>query len=265
MKYHCRSFRRGSVYRAGFAFFLSLVVPAAWAAGEAPSDQGVPLEIDVRSTVDPRWQGVHKLGAAAHGKLYLLAAVKEVPSVEKIFRPVDQAALVAQLRQELAAQGFREINATQKPEVVLTVTYGRGFLRNPYLDGAQVDELTPGGPPTSTIVMAKQAARQREAGFEAKVQKAQMEKLYIAVTAWQYPDTKGEKPHQFWRTVMVVDNPDGRDLNLAMPAMLAAGVRYFDQDIKDDQVTINSTMPAGTVKLAPLEVIETDVDLHGKK
>jgi hypothetical protein len=64
---------------------------------------------------------------------------------------------------------------------------------------------------------------------------------------------------------MVVDNPDGRDLNLAMPAMLAAGVRYFDQDIKDDQVTINSTMPAGTVKLAPLEVIETDVDLHGKK
>jgi hypothetical protein len=208
---------------------------------------------------------VRKLGAEAHGKLYLLAAVKEVPSAEKILRPLDKAALVAQLRQELAGQGFREITATEKPEVVLTVTYGRGFLRNPYLSGAQVDELTPGGPPTSTIVTAKQAARQREAGYEAKVQKAQQEKLYIAVTAWQYPETKGEKPHQFWRTVMVVDNPDGRDLNQAMPAMLAAGVRYFDQDIKDDQVTINSTMPVGTVKLAPLEVLETGVEQAAKK
>jgi hypothetical protein len=41
-----------------------------------------------------------------------------------------------------------------------------------------------------------------------------------------------------------------------MPAMLAAGVRYFDQDVKEPEVTINTTMPAGSVKLGPLNVIE---------
>ena len=98
--------------------------------------------------------------------------------------------------------------------------------------------------------------RQREANFEEKVQKAQFEKLFITVTAWKYPEARGEKPYFFWRTVMAVDNPDGRDLNLALPAMLAAGAGYFDREIKDPEVTINSTLPTGTVKLGPLDVIE---------
>jgi hypothetical protein len=246
MKYHPA--------RLAFAAVLSGVAIAVSAATR-PSDTGVPLDIDVRSTVDAKWEGFRKLATVAHGKRYLLAAVTEVPSAEKLIKPVDKGALAAHLRQEMARHGFREITAQEIPEVVLTVTYGRGYLRNPYLADAMVDEATP-GIPTSTITSPKQAMRQREFDAEGKLQKAQFEKLYVAVTAWQYPGDRKGKPNQFWRTVMVVDNPDGRDLNLALPAMLAAGAGWFDRDIKEGEVTVKSTMPTGTVRIGPIEVIE---------
>lgn len=119
-----------------------------------------------------------------------------------------------------------------------------------------VDETNSENTTIVTITSLAQLMRQREANFEEKVQKAQFEKLFITVTAWKYPEARGEKPYFFWRTVMAVDNPDGRDLNLALPAMLAAGAGYFDREIKDPEVTINSTLPTGTVKLGPLDVIE---------
>jgi len=230
-------------------------VAAALLAVTRPSDEGVPLDIDVRSTVDAKWEGFRKLATGPHGKLYLLAAVTEVPSAAKMIRPVDKGALVAHLRQELSHHGFREITPQQIPEVVLTVTYGRGFLRNPYLADAMLDEAT-SEVATATITSPKQAMRMREFDAEAKLQKAQFEKLYVAVTAWQYPARRGDKPNQLWRTIMITDNPDGRDLNLALPALFAAGAGWFDRDIKEAEVTVKSTMPAGTVKLGPLEVIE---------
>jgi hypothetical protein len=260
MKYHSP---RRALSRLSLAFFaLTLSLSAA---GPAPSDEGVPLDIDVRSSVDQRWDGTRKLGATAHGKVYYLAAVREAPAAEKLARPVDKEALTAQLRQEMAAHGFREIaTAEEKPDVVLTVSYGRGFLRNPYLEDAQVDDIS-SGTAVSTITTSKQAVRQREHGFEAKLQKAQFEKLFIAVTAWQLPATKGEKPRELWKTVMVVDNPDNRDLNLAMPAMLKAGVGYFDRHLKEPEVTVNSTVPSGTVIIGPLEVIEMGKEKETKK
>jgi hypothetical protein len=260
MKYHRLRF---AVWTC-FALVLSGVTTSAQAA-PAPSDEGVPLDIDVRSTVDQRWNGASKLGATAHGKVYYLAAVREAPAAEKLARPVDKEALTAQLRQELTAQGFREIaTAEEKPDVVLTVSYGRGFLRNPYLADAQVDDIS-SGTAVSTITTSKQVLLQREHGYEAKLQKAQFEKLFIAVTAWQLPATKGEKPKELWKTVMVVDNPDNRDLNLAMPAMLKAGVAYFDRDLKEPEVTINSTVPSGTVIIGPLNVIEMGKEKDIKK
>ena len=75
------------------------------------------------------------------------------------------------------------------------------------------------------------------------------------ISAWQFPAKAGEKPNLLWRTVVATDNPDTRDLNLAMPAMLAAGADYFDKDTPDGEVTINTTMPTGRVKLGPLEVL----------
>jgi hypothetical protein len=224
-------------------------------AATTPTDEGVPLNIDVRSTIDPKWEGFRKFKQVPHGKVYLLASVKEVVAEQAMVKPLDEFALVALLRQELKQQGFRESAEPEKAEVVLTVTYGRGFVRNPFADD-MLDTIS-SDPPMVTITSAKQAMRQREPGYEGKMQKAQFEKLYIAVTAWKFPSRKGEKPNQLWRTVMVTDNPDGRDLNLAMPAMLAAGAGWFDKEIKGGEVTVNSTMPVGNVRLAPFEVIET--------
>lgn len=237
-----------------FALFLPCLAVAAADSGR-PSDEGVPLEIDVRSTVDAKWEGFRKLATVAHGKLYLLASVSEVPSAQKMIQPVDKGTLAAHLRAELACHRFREITAQQIPEVVLTVTYGRGYLRNPYLADTMFDEDTT-GVPTATITSPKQMMRMREFDAEGKLQKAQFEKLYVTVTAWQYPAKAADKPVLLWRTVMLTDNPDGRDLNLALPAMLAAGAGWFDRDIKEGEVTVKSMMPAGTVKLGPLEVIE---------
>ena len=245
-------------YQRFFPAMAVLVFTGAMADGRAaatPTDEGVPLAIGVRATVDPKWESFRKLPPVAHGKRYLLAAVSEVPSAEKMLTPVDKGALAAQLRHELARHGFREITAQETPEVVLTVTYGRGYLRNPYLADAMLDDATT-GVPTATITSPKQAMRMREFDAEGKLQQAQFEKLFLAVTAWQYPAKAEDKPNQLWRTVMVVDNPDGRDLNLALPAMFAAGAGWFGREIKEGEVTVKSTMPAGTVKLGPLNVIE---------
>jgi hypothetical protein len=230
-------------------------VLAVAASAATPSDEGVPLRIDVRSKVDDKWIGFRKLPTKAHGKLYYLAQVMEVAGFEPLVRSVNTAALSAQLHAELAKRGFRAIGAQEKPDVILTVGFGRGYLRNPYTEDAMVDELTP-GTPTATITSPSQIMRQRSFDGEGRLQKAQEEKLYITVSAWQYPERKGEKPNLLWRTVAVTDNPDTRDLNAAMPAMLAAGADYFDQTIKDGEVTINTTMPRGNVTLGPLEVLQ---------
>jgi len=241
--------------RTWLAIGLGLAAPAVPAA-EMPTDAGVPLSIDIRTSVDQRWRGFRKGGAVAHGKRYLLASVKDAAGAVPLVRPVNEGELLRLVRGELGKHGFQEITAAQKPEIVLTVNYGRGFLRNPHLEDAMVDETNSENTTIVTITSLAQLMRQREANFEEKVQKAQFEKLFITVTAWKYPEARGEKPYFFWRTVMAVDNPDGRDLNLALPAMLAAGAGYFDREIKDPEVTINSTLPTGTVKLGPLDVIE---------
>jgi hypothetical protein len=232
-----------------------LALLASLSGATTPTDEGVPLSIDVRSKIDPKWEGFRKLATVPHGKLYLLASVKEVTVLDKLVQPVNRGALAAQLRRELSTHGFREITAGELPEIVLTVTFGRGYLHNPHLEDA-TEDVSPEGQPRVTINSAKQAMRQRMPGFEAKMQKAQQEKLYIAVTAWQYPAAKDQKPNLLWRTVMVTDNPDGRDLNLAMPALLAAGAGYFDRNVPDDEVTVHATMPTGTIRLGPLNVIE---------
>jgi hypothetical protein len=235
---------------------LALAGPSLSAAATAPTDEGVPLLIDIRAEVDQGWKGLSKRGPVAHGKVYALVSVKETKTEEPLLKSLDEHELLRLVRAELAANGFREIAAGEKPDVVLTITYGRGFLHNPHVErGTVTDELNSEGP-TANINSARQAFKQREPGFEAKRQRAQAEKLSITVSAWKLPAARGEKPHLYWRTSMVTDNPAGRDLNLAMPALLKAGAKYFDRETKEGEVTINTTMPTGTVKLGPLNVIE---------
>lgn len=176
--------------------------------------------------------------------------------MRKLLKPVDDARLVQQLRAELNSRGFVEMTTAQRPDIVLTVLYGRGWLRNPYLKGAMLDEDSD-IVPVSTILLPGQAFRQREAGYEAKLQAAQHEKLFIRGTAWKYPGSPKEKLADLWKTTMLADDPDHRDLNDVTKEMLAAGAEYFDRIIKDGEVQVNSASPPGRVMLGPMKIIET--------
>jgi len=223
---------------------------------EPAADPAAAIDIDVRASVDERWSGIHKGGAIEHGKIYGIASIKEVPATSKLLKPVNEARLVQELRAQLNAWGFTEITPKQKPDVVLTVLYGRGWLRNPYLKGTILNEDSD-IVPVATILLPDQAMRQREAGYEAKVQAAQQEKLFIRVTAWKYPEAPQEKPSELWKTTMVVDDPDHRDLNQVTMQMLAAGADYFDRVIKDGEVRVNSATPPGRVIVGPTKILET--------
>jgi len=209
---------------------LSFTVLLLLASSEAlPGGVTVPgIDLGVRSSVDERWHGIHKDGAIEHAKVSAIIAIKEAPSELKLVPPAAETQLVQLLRTELNKRGFVGVTApSQKPDVVLTVLYGRGYLRNPYLKGAALDEVSD-ILPVATIVLPHQSLREREAGYEAKIQAAQQEKHFIRVTAWKYPGTKGEKPAGQWKATMLVDDPTHRDLNSVAKDMLAAGAGYFD-------------------------------------
>lgn len=254
MKNRPACFLRSAAWRHAQAFLLLFAASRPLAAVE-PGDT---LNIDVRSEVDQRWHGIHKDGAIEHGKVYAIAAIKEAPAAEPMVKPLDEARLLELLRAQLNAHGFTEVTAGQKPEIVLTILYGRGWLRNPYLKGLILDEVS-GDIPSLSIVTPDQLIRARSPGYESKLQAAQNEKLFIRVSAWKYPETKEEKPVNFWKTTMVIDDPDHRDLNTVTRELLAAGVRYFDRQIDEPEVRINSATKEGRVILAPLKVLESDV------
>jgi hypothetical protein len=236
--------------------FVLLVLAFVGVVAGTDGAESPLMDIGVRSTISDLWSGVKKKRPEKHGKLYALVAVSEVPSAKKLARPVSHPVLATHLRRELARMGFREISAGENPEIVLTVLYGRGFLRNPYLGNVAIDENDI--VPVLNIHSPVDAARRREVGFEQNVQKAQAEKLFITINAWQPPTTQDEKPTRLWKTLVQVDDPDHRDLNAALPAMLAAASPYFDEHVKDPEVTVRKPVPEGTVILGPMQVVEPD-------
>lgn len=242
---------------------LALLLLGAGSGRAVESGETTPaLEIGVRSSVDERWEGVRKRGAITHGKVYLIASLKESPAARKLVRPVDEAGLLGQLRRELNSQGFREGRATETPDVVLTLLYGRGYVRNPYMANIAGDEFSGSIAPTpmeSALAAAvdPRLYDKRQWGFyEQKLLAAQKEKLFIRVTAWKFPGDRKEKPAELWKTTMVVDEPDQHDLNALYPKMLAAGVRYFDRPIKQEEVTVSTSIPEGRVTLGPLIILK---------
>ena len=241
---------------------LGMGAGSVLAAEPAQVAPGATVAIGVRSSVDERWEGVHRRGPIEHGKVYLIASLKKSPVGPELIRPVDEAGLLQQLRRELNARGFREGGANETPDVVLTLLYGRGYLRNPYLANIAGDIGAESVVPTEIESWLASATdprlydkRQRPA-YERKVVAAQKEKLFIRVAAWQYPGDRKAAPVQLWKTTMVVDDPTTNDLNALYPQMLAAGVRFFDRAAPEEEVTISAPGP-GTVKLAPLEILES--------
>jgi hypothetical protein len=236
---------------------LGGLLPAARAAA-TDADQAPLMEIDVRSTSDKPFGKISfkRTPPVVHGKVYAIAEIKEAPGPQNLVRPVNERALLVELHKELLRRGFRAMNQEQKPDIIVTVMYGRGALRNPYLADATVNEIM-SDPPMVTILGAfpMQLIKEHEAGFEAKLQKAQFEKLFIRISAWKYPESPREKPKNLWKTTILVDDPDHRDLNLVYKDMLAAGSPYFDHEIDREEVEVTTRVPEGHVELGTPTVV----------
>jgi len=273
---------------------VALALPATRA-------QDNQLEVDVRSNVVDTthlWskERPKMTGEGGHGKVYGVLTVDEVKSDRDLEKPVDEKYLANLLVQQLEANGFRQMAKGQRPDILLTVSYGRGELANPYIrdtgevggagsvpnagsghtaipignSGAEIAASSGGfvstNAPTQTITggMAQQLMDEKTPGFEAKLQKASFEKLYIRVTAWDYPNKqnypdKRSTPRMLWKTIMVVDDPDNRDLNDVAAKMLEAGAPYFDKQPKDREVEVYKPLPNTRVNVGEPEVVGKNI------
>jgi hypothetical protein len=269
---------------------------AGWYASPAAA-QDNQLEVDVRSSVIDTthlWskERPKMTGEGGHGRVYGILTVDEIKSDRDLEKPVDEKYLANLLVKELETNGFRQMVPGQRPDILLTVSYGRGELANPYIrdsgevggvgsvpsagaghtaipignGGSEMAASTGGftstNAPTQTITggMAQQLMDEKIPGYEAKLQKASFEKLYIRVTAWDYPNKKNypdkhSPPRMLWKTIMVVDDPDNRDLNIVAAKMIEAGAPYFDKQPKDKEIEVFKPLPNTRVEVGVPEVV----------
>jgi len=248
----------------------------------ALAQSGDQLVVGVRSQLDRQkntqngklWDGTHLRevpSAPEHSKVYGLLAFQRVSEVNgKLVRPVDEAALKAELIRQLDAHGFQHAGPQRRPDILLTVVYGRSWLPNPYyVKNIDVDMMGPKLPdnPFSAkddegnvaVDDPKIAARLMEPGAEEKASRSMLEKLFIMVRAWKNPTNPKEKPTILWVATMFVDDPNHEDLNVIAKRMLEAGAPFFDKEIPDVGVEIVKPLPEGHVKVGTPEVIEHPV------
>jgi len=219
------------------------------------------LDVGVRTQVDPTAKFEKKIKGQKpepRPRLYAILQVQLRPNDQPLVRPVDPEMIAREIAQQLDAQGFVRTQPKQKPEMVITAEFGRGMLPNPYLGGDQVLENAETGlaSVTASGLGFLQLMRQKTVGYEAKLQKASYEKLYIEVKAWQYPTSPQENPRVLWVAMMNVDDPDNRDLNTICREMLAAGGPYFDRAVDQPEVDVFKPLPEGTVKVGTPTVVE---------
>lgn len=238
------------------ALLAALALPLLPARAEVDE-----LRVGVRSSVD--YAGMKKptdeqlQQAKAHQRIYVIAQVRQIEALakpDKLVKPVNELALANELRKTLAHNGYTEAaTGGPKPEIVLMVDYGRGWLPNIYLgesvQTAPIDGISTYNP------SFKQLMDQKTPGYEEKIQRANYEKLVIVVTAYKYPSGPKEKPQRLWKTIMHVDDPDHRDLNTMMPEMFAAGGAFFGQ-LNEKEAEVWKPLPEGHVTLGETKVLE---------
>ncbi len=233
----------------------------------ARAQSEVGMDINVRAGVDNAEQvrrdqdPAYAKDPAQRLRVYFLARVQEEKTEERLVKPVDAVAIAKELTSQLAARGFRPVQPGQKPEMVITVKYGRGFVPNPYLDSNNIlfgDLQKQHTNLSNSDPVAPWQMHDSYVGLEEKRQRSRYEKLIIQVRAWKYPpppDPK-QKTELLWMTTMYVDDPQHRDLNTIAAKMLATGAPYFDQHIAvEHEVTINTALPEGRVKVGSPEVV----------
>ncbi len=218
-------------------------------------------------------------GSGGHSKIYGILSVQEIKADYRLVKPVNEQAIMELLSAELNKQGFKLYTPGTKPDIVITASYGRGELENPYIrDGGETGgdyragaflgvaagngasmtgAANDSGATTSVITGAfpQQLWDEKSPGYQAKLQKASFEKLFIRVTAWAYPTEKKGRAKMLWKTIVVVDDPDHRDLNVVAAKMLEAASPYFDREIRDPEVNILQPLPDGRVNVGSPEVV----------
>jgi hypothetical protein len=246
---------------------LGIITGATVALTPIPAQQsGSELDVGVRTQLDrnkilPNGGRAHALkDAPPNRKIYELLSVQPVESKFKLVKPVNAKAMAAELFRQLDAHGYQHAEPNQKPEILLTVIYGRSWLPNPYLTrGVDVDNMGPEEEPINQNALLEDpvvVAHLRETGVESQATKASYEKLFIMVRAWKNPSDPKEKPQALWVATMLVDDPDHRDLNVIYKQMFEAGAPYFDKEIKGEEVDIMKPLPEGQVKVGTPEVVE---------
>ncbi len=211
---------------------------------------GVQSAVDRLDTPDP----------LPGARLYAVLAVQQVKSEARLLKPVDETRLTRQLVVALDTRGFHLADDEQIPEILLTVQYGRGWLKNPYrsnIGNLSVD--VPGLLPESSVTGTSDKPAPATPGvkahfmnglsrsYEEEVQKATYEKLFVRVSAWVYPTDPTARAQRLWHTTIVVDDPDHRDLNAITSQMFAAGAPYFDRATEQNQVSV--FMPAADAQV----------------
>ncbi|MEO6873864.1 MAG: hypothetical protein ABI222_03480 [Opitutaceae bacterium] len=250
---------------------LALALILAAQLGVSAHAQTSGMEVGVRSGIDNAEKAkrdhdsAYAKDDAKRLRVYLLASVKEVKTDEKLVKSGNARAIADELRKDLGTRGFRPVGPGEKPEIVITVLYGRGMLLNPYIDpnSLGVGDFRAGktGPPNISNSASNTNVFTHDifVGLEAKAASLNYEKLAIQVTAMKYPPPRDpkEKPEILWQTAMYADDPDHRDLNAIMPTLLASGTPYFDRSIdREKEVKLYAPLPEGHVKVGTPEVVD---------
>ena len=261
---------------AGSRRLMWVTLSAALSASLSAQSE-TQLVVGVRSQLDRQkntqngkmWDGTHLKEvppAPEHSKVYGLLAFQRVSEVKgKLATPVDEAALKAELIRQLDSHGFLHAGPQRRPDILLTVVYGRSWLPNPYYTkNVDVDSMRPvlEDNPFKDVLQTrvaiddpKIAARLMEPGAEEKATRSAIEKLFIMVRAWKNPTDPKEKPTILWVATMFVDDPDHEDLNVIAKRMLEAGAPFFDKEVPDVGVEIVKPLPEGHVKVGAPQVV----------
>ena len=235
--------------------------PALSALGAEPL-----LSIGVQSTVTNPLVGL--AGSGGSGRLYVLLDVQQVKSQARLVKPVDETQLARRLIAALDTRGFHPVEDQQKPEMLLMVQYGRGWLKNPYRPNGGILAIEVSGLMPASVVagtsdsaaggntgVSSQMMNGMSPGFEAESQKASYEKLFVRVTAWAYTTDPKARAQRLWQTTMVVDDPDHRDLNAVLPQMVTAGTPYFERATEQYEVSVSVPASDTQVKVGTPVVV----------
>ena len=269
-----RSLLSRSSFRLSLIFATACLGLLASVSVSVHAQSAPGIEISVRSGIDPAEKTRRDQDPArAHdrtkqgGHVYVLASVKEETWEVKLIKPVDALSIAKEVKRQLQKQGFREAGPKEKPDIVITVKYGRGIMPDPYINPDFLDIKDPRKFAVQRVGLSDDdpaahfQTHEVFVGIDAKIAALDEEKLAIQVRAWKYPppaDPK-KKAELAWMTTMYADDPDHHDLNLIMPQLLAAGAPYFNQHLdREHPVEIDTALPDGHVNVGTPEVVEPD-------